>query len=90
VITPGIPWTETLRQKGLVAEGAFLSSLDRKGHENLHSDARGQITLPTLIPGATHSLYVMPMGRGQIYLKDFKVESGKTLDLGDLPIKQPN
>jgi hypothetical protein len=90
VITPGVPWTETIRQKGMVAETAFLSSLDRKGHENLRSDARGRVTLPTLIPGATHQLLVSPAGRGMVYLKQFKVEAGKSLDLGNLPVKMPN
>jgi RNA polymerase sigma factor (sigma-70 family) len=90
VITPGIPWAESVRQKGLIAETAFVSSLDPKGYENLRSDARGWVTLPTLIPGATHSLTASPSGRGLIYLKTFQVEAGKMLDLGDLPVKGPN
>jgi RNA polymerase sigma factor (sigma-70 family) len=87
VITPGVPWAESVRRKGMIAETAFLSSLDRKGHENLHSDAQGRVTLPTLIPGATHSLSAMPRGFGLVHLKDFKAEPGKALDLGDLTIK---
>jgi hypothetical protein len=90
VITPGIPWTETIRQKGMIAEIAFLSSLDRKSYENLRTDAKGRVALPTLIWGATHALYVSPRGFGLIYLKSFKVETAKTLDLGDLAFKEFN
>jgi RNA polymerase sigma factor (sigma-70 family) len=90
VITPGIPWADSFRQKGMLGETAFLSSLDRKRHEDLRSNARGLLTLPTLIPGATHWLYAMPRGRGMVYLKGFKAEAGKTIDFGDVPLKEPN
>jgi hypothetical protein len=49
------------------------------------TDAEGRVTLPALIPGATYRLIQFD---GQA--KDFTAESGKTLDLKDIPIKQPD
>jgi beta-lactamase regulating signal transducer with metallopeptidase domain len=48
------------------------------------TDARGDITLPALIPGATYRILNV---NGKA--KDFKVESGKTLDAGKLVIQEP-
>jgi hypothetical protein len=48
------------------------------------TDAKGNITMPALIPGATYRILNVD-GKA----KDFKVESGKTLDAGKLVIQEP-
>jgi RNA polymerase sigma factor (sigma-70 family) len=92
VITPGVPFAESLRKPGRVADAAYLSSLDPEGHNRLlRTDAKGRITFPNLIPGATHWLIGNYLGRGFVDLdKEFKVEPGKTRDLGDVTVKVHN
>jgi RNA polymerase sigma factor (sigma-70 family) len=51
--------------------------------KGFQTDAKGNITFPALIPGATYRIFD-PGGRA----KDFTVEAGKTLDLKDVTIKQ--
>jgi hypothetical protein len=48
------------------------------------TDAKGNLTLPTLIPGATYRILNVD-GKA----KDFKVEPNRALDLGKLVIKEP-
>jgi hypothetical protein len=89
VITPGVPFAGSFRKKGRVADTAYMANLDNDGHGRLRTDARGRVTFPTLIPGATHLL--IADARGFVDLnKEFKVEAGKTLDLGDASVKAPN
>jgi RNA polymerase sigma factor (sigma-70 family) len=94
VVTPGVPlgdfWpaSQASKIKGPAADIAFGWSRDAAGSPNFSfSDAQGRITFPSLIPGATYWLM------GNIGLtnlqKEFQVEPGKTLDLGDITIKQP-
>jgi protocatechuate 3,4-dioxygenase beta subunit len=45
------------------------------------TDAKGNITFPALIPGATYRI-VFPDGK----VKDFKAEAGKTVDLKDITV----
>src|SRR5262249_33432375 len=49
-----------------------------------HSDAEGRVTLPALIPGATHRVL---LGPGKV--RDFTVDAGRTAALGDLTIGPP-
>jgi RNA polymerase sigma factor (sigma-70 family) len=51
--------------------------------KGFQTDARGTIALPALIAGATYRIFD-PAGRA----KDFTVEAGKTLDLGEVTVKQ--
>jgi protocatechuate 3,4-dioxygenase beta subunit len=48
------------------------------------TDAKGEITFPTLIPGATYRVSLFD-GRE----KTFKVEAGRPATLGDIPVKSP-
>jgi hypothetical protein len=48
------------------------------------TDAQGKITFPALIPGGTYRI-ALPNGK----VKDFKAESGKTVDLGDITVADP-
>jgi hypothetical protein len=48
------------------------------------TDANGKITFPALIPGATYRI-ALPNGA----VKDFKAESGKTVDLKDITVPDP-
>jgi hypothetical protein len=53
----------------------------------LHSDARGRITLPAMIPGATYWLWWTTNKRTSSgWLKKVKVKAGQALDLGDIRV----
>ncbi len=93
VVTPGISFAGSLRSKELVADVALMESLDREGQDpaKLRSDARGRITFPNLIPGAT---YWLTGHRRNVTIyslnKEFRVRTGQTLDLGDLVVPPEN
>lgn len=72
---------------GLDADDAvWLSRADPTHYgDGPRTDADGKLTLMNLIPGAT---YRISLADGES--KDFAVESGKDIDLGDLVIKDPN
>ena len=57
------------------------------------ADAEGRITLPGLIPGSLYRITdfstVNDPARGAKVRKEFTVQSGETLDLGDLLIEKP-
>jgi hypothetical protein len=61
------------------ADVAMMSWLNPFAYSTVASDAKGVITFPTLIPGATYRISGM--------YKEFKAEAGKALDLGDLTVK---
>ncbi len=52
--------------------------------EGPRTDAQGRLTLPALIPGATYRV-----SRCDGTVKDFTVPAGKTVELGDVVIKDP-
>jgi RNA polymerase sigma factor (sigma-70 family) len=80
VVPPAAPAdTRAVRQTLPPAETLFLSSLDPLRYQDwLQTDARGRLTLPVLIPGATYRIEQW----GQII--QFKAESAKVLKLADL------
>jgi RNA polymerase sigma factor (sigma-70 family) len=89
-LNDGASFFNSLDSDKAITDAAFLSSLDRKRHENLRTDAQGRITFPALIPGARFVLTVRtPLGRYADAHKDFVVEAGKTLDLKDITVKEP-
>jgi protocatechuate 3,4-dioxygenase beta subunit len=92
VITPGVPFTDlSFDNPRPMAETTYMSTFDPKGYSNLHSDANGRVTFPTLIPGATYWTIGYGANRGLFNLKkEFKAEAGKTLDLGDIVVKPKN
>jgi protocatechuate 3,4-dioxygenase beta subunit len=57
--------------------------------QEVRPDAQGRITFATLIPGATYRLSGIGLSRFYFDIqKDFKAESGKTVDLGDVVVKK--
>jgi hypothetical protein len=87
VITPGIPFADSLRQKGPVAETGSMQHLDSQRFNNLRSDLQGHITFPALIPGAPYFIVGENPNRGLYVLKkDFQVKAGQTRDLGDIRV----
>jgi hypothetical protein len=93
VLTPGTAGVGPVTKKGPAADACYLANLDRdfRGPNRLRSDARGRLTLPPLIPGATFLLIGTRPDGGIFNLdKEFKAEAGKTIDLGDVVVKPPN
>jgi RNA polymerase sigma factor (sigma-70 family) len=94
VITPG-PVSATTLPAGLVAaEQADVRAIDTVNYTaGLITDAEGRLTVPVLIPGATYRFvdYTMVVrGKtGPQARKEFTVEPGETLDLGDILIEKP-
>jgi RNA polymerase sigma factor (sigma-70 family) len=87
VLTPGLCWADGFTRKGLLADVAFMSNLDPQRHNNLVTDARGRVTVPGLIPGATYRLIVQrPSGPVYHFYKKVKVKAGQTLPLGDVRV----
>ena len=85
------PSSMTEAQKSsLWADEGYIGNVDRINYWNGPlSDAEGKITLPALIPGAIYRLYEYTPkdGKDASTWKDFTVEPGKTLDLGDIRAK---
>jgi hypothetical protein len=87
VVTPGPTYDEARRKGVLAAEEEFaenlLSRKERVATRGRRTDAEGRFTYAGLIPGATYRLSML--GRQGIVLKkEFRAESGKTVDLGDI------
>jgi RNA polymerase sigma factor (sigma-70 family) len=89
IITPGAAGRVIVPGKGeLLADSGSLTNLDRHNYwDRVKTDAKGRVTFPALIPGATYRVdgfkddYFVPH-------KEFTAESGKTIDLGDVVIDQ--
>jgi hypothetical protein len=65
--------------------GWSMHDLAPERYKEMRTDAKGRVTLTTLIPGATYKLYVFSLGeRRQMWreVKAFNVESGQNVDLG--------
>jgi protocatechuate 3,4-dioxygenase beta subunit len=93
VITPGAYYGEALRKNLEAADVVHMANLYRERYAGLRTDARGRITFPALVPGATFHLTGtgpipgMPNNGRVIDLKKyFRAEAGKTLDLGDITV----
>lgn len=81
-------------QSMLAADAASMSNVDRIHYwRGPVTDAQGSITLPALIPGASYRISdystVNDRGKGVQVRKDFTVQPGETLDLGDILIENP-
>lgn len=66
------------------AEAVWVGHSDPKHTKDVHTDTRGDAEFPLLIPGAVYRL-----SRGGDAFRDFRVESGKELDLGKVVITDP-
>ena len=96
VATPGPPPGQ-LRDPGderLSADETSLFAFDRENHRaGLTSDKRGRLTLSALIPGATYRIYDHSTVNGPAGVqlrREFTVEPGEALDLGDIRITDPS
>jgi RNA polymerase sigma factor (sigma-70 family) len=86
VITPGVSRLN-FKEGELFADSHFLGNIDPLNYRpDPQTDAQGRATLPALIPGATYRL-TMNEGPG---VKEFTVESGKTLTLPDVTVDRSN
>jgi RNA polymerase sigma factor (sigma-70 family) len=88
VITPGRPLNDRGPREGvLAADAGDLVNLDRYNYwGNVKTDAAGRVTFPALIPGATYRLRRFDKDNWVVH-KEFVAESGKTIDLGDVPMR---
>ncbi len=93
VVTDGLPYGKALGNSGvLFADEAGLNQVDPINYPNeLVSDPSGRLALPALIPGATYRFIDHSTGLNAVpqVRKEFKVEPGQTVDLGDILIEKP-
>ena len=94
VVTPGENSLIKARKDGtLVADQAVLQAIDPINYrKNEASDSQGRIVLPALIPGATYRIIDRSTNRtpdGPQLRKEFTVQAGETVDLGDVLIAKP-
>jgi protocatechuate 3,4-dioxygenase beta subunit len=90
VITPGASgdYATILKKGELLADTGSLINIDRHNYwHKVKTDAQGRVTFPALIPGATYRVERWE-NDSWVPHKEFTVESGKTVDLGDIPIKK--
>jgi RNA polymerase sigma factor (sigma-70 family) len=90
LITPGPDKYDRRAEKQgmLAADGDYLPNIDRLNYwRSPFSDAKGRLTLTALIPGATYRIVDQDKD-GKRTTKDFQVQAGKTLDLGDVVLKR--
>jgi hypothetical protein len=95
LMTPGT--TQQMMVDGgdqLAADAAFLANVDGKHYPNgLSTDADGRVILPDLIPGATYRISDWStrgdQEKGTQLRKDFTVQPGETVDLGDILVAGP-
>jgi hypothetical protein len=90
VVTPGVAEHdfEAARRGELAADSEFVSNIDRTNHWHLPpADKDGRITFPALIPGATYRFTTYDDGKPTI-AREFTVESGQEVDLGEIAIEQ--
>jgi hypothetical protein len=73
----------------LLADSDYLANLDRLNYwHGPKTDAKGRITFPALIPGVTYVIVEFGGNNKDPVKKKFTVESGKTLDLGDVKLNR--
>ena len=84
VATPGAMRYSDATQAGeLAADEDFVANFDRVNYWNGPvTDAEGRAELPALIPGATYRF--LGNIKGKLTYKDFTVEAGQTIDLGEI------
>jgi len=84
VATPGAMRYSDATQAGeLAADEDFVANFDRVNYGNGPvTDTEGRVELPALIPGATYRF--LGNIKGKLTYKDFTVEAGQTIDLGEI------
>jgi hypothetical protein len=83
-ISPGV---STPKPGEVQADEIYWANMDRERHADPGTDAEGFITFPALIPGTTYRIMGRDKGE-RVTKKEFIVEAGKTLELGDLVLKR--
>ena len=76
----------------LAADVGWMPAVDPKHYRYKQlplTDALGVVTLPDLIPGASYRLRDRTDPKGQQVRKDFTVQPGETVDLGDILVVKP-
>jgi hypothetical protein len=88
VVTPGPSRGTTSGQPGqLMADEGGLFDIDPIHYGNPPtSDGEGRIAFPVLIPGATYRVRTSNRNRRPLFQKDFTVQPGETLILGNIPV----
>ena len=94
VVTPGPPYPSAQVSAGaLAADEDLLGRLDPVNHGNgWVPDAKGRVTWPALIPGATYRIIdrtARAVGDGPQVRREFVVGPGEAVDLGDVLIQKP-
>jgi hypothetical protein len=72
--------------------GWSIGDLAAERYRDLRTDAQGRARLTTLIPGASHKVYVFALGQGRQAWREakaFTVEPGQGLDLGTVVVRRP-
>jgi hypothetical protein len=90
VVTPGrLTYMSGNHKQGEVrADEESLTNLDREDYwGKVKTDAEGRVTFPALIAGATYRLGRFDRDRWLLH-KEFRAESGRTIDLGDVVINK--
>ncbi len=86
VVTPGPQRFSRAAKEQLAADADFNSNVDRMNYRpGPKTDAQGQVTFPALIPGATYRIVTAEDGE-HVIAKEFSVQSGETIDLGEVPV----
>jgi RNA polymerase sigma factor (sigma-70 family) len=89
-LNDGLSFFDSLTKEGVVADEEQMSNLDFKRYQKLKTDEKGRVTFPTLIPGARFMIIVVTPGGRYVHVpNDFTVEAGKTRDLKDITVKEP-
>lgn len=94
IVTPGsVHRRKSAKDDPLFADACAPYELDPVNNPNdILSDAQGRVTFPALIPGATYRVLdrsAFYAGGEQEIRKEFVVEPGQELELGDILIARP-
>jgi hypothetical protein len=83
-LSPGLSGIEGFGGPNVMADEAYLVNYDRKNFQNLRTDARGEVEVRGLIPGARHRLF---LNAGVKHAPvNLDAEAGKTLKLKDVTL----
>jgi hypothetical protein len=82
VVTPAAGPLEANEE---IAEN-LLSRKERVAQRSRKTDAGGRLSYSGLIPGATYRITVLDPKAGEVVKKEFRAESDKTLELGDVSL----
>jgi hypothetical protein len=78
---------EDRRDRANTFATTLVDNIDGGRYQKLRTDAQGQLTFPSLIPGAT---YRVMAGEGAwVVKKEFVAEAGKTAELSEISVKLP-